>query len=99
MLARAAPTTVPATLRRDPSAAAVMAARAPPTTWVKDRAGLGFSAAPPPSWGDGCVVRSRRSVLIVSVGFRAGVVDMCRRRHRVLVHLRQRPPSADGCQG
>src|SRR3954469_25668209 len=48
MLASAAPTTVPATLSREPRAAAVMAARAPPTTWVSDRldlGGLGSSAS------------------------------------------------------
>ncbi len=37
MLAAAAPMTVPATLSREPSAAAVMAANAPPTIWVTDR--------------------------------------------------------------
>ena len=60
-LARAAPTTVPATLSREPRAAAVIAARAPPTTWVIDRAGFGFSGGVSPG---GLLEGSRRSVLM-----------------------------------
>lgn len=60
-LARAAPITVPATPTREPRAAAVIAARAPPTTWVIERAGFGFSGGVSPG---GLLEGSRWSVLM-----------------------------------
>src|SRR3954451_935490 len=72
MLATAAPPTVAGTLNREPRKAAVIAASAPPSTWVRERSTLFFAGSSTEGSAGAGERFWRCSVLMSSVRFGRG---------------------------